>query len=147
MSARLLRDRRGTAALEFAVAGTVVLVLMLAIYDVGMLFMAQRGLDFGVDKAARWGVVNSASVTTANVLAQFQSASSVMLGNTTCQGFASGATIPAGTACYVTVGLSNGAQVGSLLTIVAKYSWAPASTITGITAVTLQSTVALTIQN
>ena len=128
-------------------AGTVVLMLMLAIYDIGMLFMVQRGLDVGVDKAARWGVVHSASLTTANVLAQFQSASSAMLGSAACQGFASGATIPPGTACTVTVGLSNGAQVGSLLTIAATYSWAPASTITGITAVTLQSTVALTIQN
>jgi Flp pilus assembly protein TadG len=147
--AALSRDCSGTAALEFAAAGITIMILLLAIFDVGMLFITQRGLDFGVNKAARWASVNSASVTASAVLTQFQNATTPTLGsaNQNCLGYNSGDTIPTGTACYITVALSNGAQVGSLVTIRASYAWAPMSAITGFTAATLQSSAALTIQN
>lgn len=148
---RLRADRRGAAALEFAVAGTVIMILLLAVFDVSLLFLAQRGIDFGVYKAARWAAVNSRTLTTtANVLAQFKAATSATLGsgNSNCQGYAAGSDIPAGTTCYITVGLSNGTTVGSsVVTVQASYQWSPVSSITGFTAATLQSSIALTIQH
>ena len=143
------RDRRGAAALEFAAAGTVILILLLAIFDVGLLYMAQRGLDYGVYRAARWASVNSSSLTTANVLAQFKTATSATLGgaSSSCQGYAAGSSIPAGTACYITVGLSNGIASGSVVTVQAGYQWAPVSPITGFVAATLVSSIGLTLQH
>ena len=137
------------AALEFAVAATVIMILLLAVFDIGLLFLAQRGIDYGIYKAARWATVNSSSLSTANVLAQFQAATSATLGsgNANCQGYASGATIPAGTACTITVDLSNGTAVGNVMKIQASYQWSPASSITGFVATTLQSSIALTIQH
>lgn len=145
----LRQDRRGAAALEFAVAGTVVMMLLLAAFDIGLLFLAQRGIDYGIYKAARWAAVNSTSLSTANVLAQFKAATSATLGsgNANCQGYAAGASIPAGTACAVTVGLSNGTDVGSVVTVQASYQWSPASSITGFVATTLQASIALTVQH
>ena len=149
MIANLGRDRTAAASLEFAVAGTTILILLLAIFDIGLLFVDQRGVDFGANKAARWAAVNSASLTNANVLTQFKSATASSLGtnNQNCEAYTSGASIPAGTNCYITVALSSGATVGGLVTITATYNWSPLSALTGLTAATLQSTVALTIQN
>jgi Flp pilus assembly protein TadG len=147
--APLSRDCGGTAALEFAAAAITIMILLLAIFDIGMLYLTQRGLDFGVNKAARWASVNSASVTASTVLTQFKNALSPVLGSASqnCLGYNSGDVIPPGTTCYVTLALSNGAQVGSLVTISASYAWVPLSTITGFRAATLQSSAALTIQN
>jgi Flp pilus assembly protein TadG len=143
----LARDRGATAGLEFAAAGIVIMILLLAIFDIGRLFLDQRGLDVGVSQAARWAAVNSATVSVSTVLTKFKSATAATLGSASqsCLGYASGAAIPAGTACYITVALSNGAQVGSLVTVQASFSWSPISAITGLQAVTLQSSAALTI--
>ena len=123
-------------------------MLMLAIFDVGLLFMAQRGLDYGVGRAARWASVNSSGLSVASVLSQFQSATATTIPNSSsCVGYASGANVPAGTGCYITVGFSNGTAVGSVVSIQASYRWSPVSPITGFTAATLQSGVALAIQH
>ena len=145
---KLARDARGSASLEFAVAGLVIMVLTLAIFDVGLLFLAQRGLDYGVNQAARWASVNSATVSPSTVLSQFQSATSATIPNSgSCTSYAAGASVPAGTACYVTVGFSSGTTPGSTVTIQASYKWSPVSPITGFAATTLQSSAALAIQH
>ena len=144
----LRTDARGTTSLEFAAAGSVIVMLMLAIFDVGLLFIAQRGLDYGIERAARWASVNSSGLSVASVLSQFQSAAAAALPNSSgCVGYASGASIPAGTACAVTVGFPGGTTPGNVVTIQASYKWSPVSPITGFTAATLHSSVALTIQN
>jgi Flp pilus assembly protein TadG len=146
---RLYADRRGVAALEFAAVGSVLLILLFAIFDIGLLYLTQRGLDYGIYRAARWASVNSASLTTANVLAQFKIATSATLGSSSssCLGYLAGTSVPAGTVCYITVAFSNGIAVGSVVTIQANYKWAPVSPMTGLVATTLQSNIGLTIQH
>ena len=141
-------DKRGTTSLEFAAAGLVIVMLMLAIFDIGLLFMAQRGLDYGIYRAARWASVNSSGLSVASVLSQFQSATSATIPNSgSCVGYATGANVPAGTTCYITVGFPNGTAVGGLVNIQANYKWSPVSPVTGFTAATLQSSIQLTIQH
>jgi Flp pilus assembly protein TadG len=145
--ARLARDRRGSVALEFAAAGVTILILFFAIFDIGFLFLDQRGLDFGVNQAARWGTVNSSLVTSATILAQFKSNTGSFFPSASCLVFDSAAAVPANTPCYLVVTLSNGSQVGSLLTIQGTYNWTPATAITGFLSTALSSGVALTIDN
>ncbi len=145
----LSADRRGAAALEFAAVGTLTLILLFAIFDIGLLYLTQRGLDYGIYRAARWASVNSSSLTTANVLAQFKTATSATLGSSSsgCLGYVAGTSAPAGTVCYITVALSNGIATGSVVTIQANYRWAPISPMTGLVATVLQSTIGMTIQH
>ena len=144
----LRSDTRATTSIEFAAAGSVIMLLMLAIFDVGLLFMAQRGLDYGIYRAARWASVNSATLSVGTVLAQFQSATAATIpASGSCVGYAAGAAVPAGTACAVIIGLSNGTTVGSVLSIQARYRWSPVSPVTGFTAATLQSSITLAIQH
>lgn len=146
--AKLGADARGTTSLEFAAAGLVITMLMLAIFDVGLLFMAQRGLDYGVNQAARWAAVNSKSLSVASVLARFQSAAAAAIPNSAaCVGYAAGANADTSVKCYVTVGFNPGTAVGNEISIQASYKWSPASPITGFAATTLQSSVKLDIQN
>ncbi|HKT76415.1 MAG TPA: TadE/TadG family type IV pilus assembly protein [Sphingobium sp.] len=50
----LLSDRRGTAALEFALIVPVLLTMLLGIAMLGTLFLAQAGLRSTVEDAARY---------------------------------------------------------------------------------------------
>lgn len=144
--ARLWADRSGVASLEFAAAGLTIMLLLLATFDVATLFMAKRGLDLGINRAARWSAVNSSSLSPATVLSQFQAAAAAALPNaSSCQGYASGASVPASATCWVVVTTPSG--VGGIVTIQANYKWSPADTLTGLVATTLQSTVALTVQH
>ena len=75
-----LRDRRGVASIEFAVAIGVVLTVVFAILDLGRLFAAQHTLNYGVEKAVRYAVVNSDVATAASVAATFRTAATPGLG-------------------------------------------------------------------
>ena len=143
----LTADRRGVVGVEFAAAGLTILILFMVVFDIGFLFMDQRGLDFGVEQTARWGSVNSATLSSAALLPQFQAATSSFFSSSTCSAYSSAASVPANTACYLVVTMSNGAQIGSLLTVQGYYSWSPASVFDGFVAATLTSAVALTINN
>jgi Flp pilus assembly protein TadG len=146
----LPRDTSGSAALEFSIAGLVIMMLLFVIFDIGVLFMDQRGLDYSVYRAARWASVNSASLTTSAVLAQFQAAAAPTLGASTtnaCTGYSSAADVPNGTTCYVVVSTPGGATFNNPVTVQASFAWSPFSLFTGLTAVTLSSSTTLTIQN
>jgi len=56
-----LRDRRGVAALEFALVGAMFCVLLLAAVEVGRYYMTVQGLRNFIADAARWGMVNMPS--------------------------------------------------------------------------------------
>lgn len=53
--------RRGTAVLEFALVGPVVITLMVGIFELGMQLMTAAMLDYGVRMAARWSVTGKAT--------------------------------------------------------------------------------------
>ena len=54
---RLLRDCTGTAVIEFAIAGPVIILLLLGIFQLGMLGLARAGLAQGVEAGARYATI------------------------------------------------------------------------------------------
>jgi Flp pilus assembly protein TadG len=54
---RLLRDRTGTAVIEFAIAGPVIVLLLMGIFQLGMLGLARAGLAQGVESGARFATI------------------------------------------------------------------------------------------
>jgi Flp pilus assembly protein TadG len=75
-----LCDRRGTTAIEFAVSITLVLMLVFSMIDIGLLYLAQQTLNYGVSAASRWAVVNSTSANATNVASQFVAAATPGMG-------------------------------------------------------------------
>ncbi len=140
---------RGAVGVEFAIGGMMMLMIVFVIFDIGLIFLDQCGLDYGASVAARWGAVNSASASVSTVLAQFQTAARAVIGNASsaCGGYASAAAVPTGKSCYIVVTFPNGATVGSLITVQAYYTWSPVAVLDGFKATTLQSTVSFTIEN
>ena len=67
-SRRKARSKRGTAALEYALIGPVLFLLLIGIMDMGRLMWVYSGLYRGVEAAARCGAVNTnACATTAEI--------------------------------------------------------------------------------
>lgn len=56
-----LRDRRGVAALEFALVGGLFCIMLLAAVEVGRYYMTLQGMRNFIADAGRWGMVNMAS--------------------------------------------------------------------------------------
>jgi Flp pilus assembly protein TadG len=76
---RFLSDRRGGAASEFALTVPILIAVMLATLQVGVIFIAKAYLESGAEQAARMVLTNNATTTTAGVTApmtqaQFQAA-------------------------------------------------------------------------
>jgi Flp pilus assembly protein TadG len=132
---RLVRDRRGVTGIDFAVAISVVLVLVFAIIDLGSLFAAQHALDYGVVQAARYAVVNSTSATTSSITDVLRDAITPAIG--------------AGNAAtaVVSVAYPAGAAVGKTVQISASYAWSPSTNFDFIPRFTLTSSQTLTIQH
>jgi Flp pilus assembly protein TadG len=129
-----LLGTRGAVAAEFAVAITVVLVLMFAMFDLGLLFAAQHALNYGVAAAARYAVVNStASVST--IKSKFVTAITPAVGATQAAN------------ASVSVTFSPSEKVGGTVTVSATLAWTPVAAIDKLTAVTLSSSHTLTIQH
>lgn len=59
MLGRLLRDRRGSAAVEFAVALPALATMLLGAMEFGRLLWTQNALHYAVEEAARCHSVNS----------------------------------------------------------------------------------------
>lgn len=53
--------RRGSAVLEFALVGPVVITLMVGLFELGLQLTTGAMLDYGVRMAARWGVTGRAT--------------------------------------------------------------------------------------
>lgn len=132
------RDRRGVAALEFALSGIPVLILLLATIEFGRLIADQYALSLGVERAARYAVVHgsqSASpASAADIVAQFYAAAAPFLAAGT-----------GGPAVSVTFSPSN--APGSLVSIAALYNFVPVSTLEAIPVLTLNAQASYTIQN
>ncbi len=63
LPARLSHDRRGGAAIEFAVIAPVLFTLLLGAIDVGRMFYVRQGLEYATEQAARYYMLNSSSST------------------------------------------------------------------------------------
>ena len=131
----LARDRRGVTSIEFAVAIGAVLIVVLAILDLGRLFAAQHTLNYGVEKALRYAVVNSSTATATSVADKFRTAVTPGLG-------AAGAA-----SCAVTVSYPQGNAPTLPVTIAVTYRWAPASSLDSLPGFTLSSGQTLVVQH
>ncbi len=136
MTSRVTRrsDRRGTTAAEFAIAISVVLLLTFAVIDLGRLYFYQHALDYGVEKASRYAVVNSASATATTVKSQFVAALTPAVG--------------AGNASAASVSVSfspTTAQVGGTVTVSATLAWSAVSALDFLPGLTLSSSHTLII--
>ncbi len=123
----------GTTAIEFAIAISVVLALVFGVIDLGLLFLAQHALNYGVAAAARYAVVNSTVATTTTVQSKFTTAITPALGTT-----------QAGKA-VVQVSFSPSEKVGGTVTVSATLAWTPAAALSHLIALTLSSSQTLTI--
>jgi Flp pilus assembly protein TadG len=71
-----LMDRRGVAAIEFALVAPVLLFFLGGITDFGLLTVGQSQLANGVAQAAQYALLQGPSVSAANVQTMVQSGSS-----------------------------------------------------------------------
>ncbi|HTW71078.1 MAG TPA: TadE/TadG family type IV pilus assembly protein [Acetobacteraceae bacterium] len=127
--------RRGTAAIEFALASTVLLMLIFTAMDVGLLYLAQQALNNGVAQAVRYAAVNSASSSNAAITGHFVSAVTPALGAT-----------EAGL-CQVTVSYAPANSPGGSVTVQATLIWYPLISFAYMPTVTLTSSQSLVIQH
>jgi Flp pilus assembly protein TadG len=135
-SPSLAPDRRGNAALEFAMAAPCVLILLIGLLDIGRLFADQYALDQGVAVAARYAVVNSTSATVgATSLTAFEQQVQPLLGSCIAAGTCTFSLAPAGF------------LPGATVSVTATYTWTPSAAITAIPAQILNSATTLTVQN
>jgi len=67
-------DDRGGASAEFAVVLPLLLLLVLSIFEFGRAYWIRNNLQFAVEEAGRWVMVNSSPIpSTATVQTQFNS--------------------------------------------------------------------------
>ncbi|HVC61984.1 MAG TPA: TadE/TadG family type IV pilus assembly protein [Acetobacteraceae bacterium] len=127
--------RRGTTAVEFAVASAVLLMLTFTAMDLGMLYLAQQALNNGVAQAMRYAAVNSGSSSDASITSRFDTAVTPVLG-----------AAQAGQ-CRVTVSFSPSNAPGGSVTVQASLVWHPLTSFDFMPSVTLTSAHSLVIQH
>jgi len=64
--ARVLRDERGASALEFALTAPAFFLFLFGIFELGLMFWTQIGLQHGAEVAARCASVNTRLCPTGN---------------------------------------------------------------------------------
>ena len=135
MTARRRRaDRRGTAAIEFALAFPVLLLAFLAVFEVYQLVAAQRTLDFAVDQALRYGAVNSATASAGTIGQVATASATALLGS-------------AGGSVSSQVSFSPSYAPGDTLSVSLSFAWSPAFLGGVFPSLTLTSSGTITVQN
>jgi Flp pilus assembly protein TadG len=129
------RDRHGTTAVEFAVCLSVLLMLVFTVIDVGLLYLAQQTLNFGVEAATRYAVVNSASANSTSVTSRFVTAATPGLGAAKAA------------QCVVAVSFAPASQPGGSVTVQASLTWHPLTNLDFMPSVNLSSSQTLVIQH
>lgn len=132
MSARrLLRSRRATAALEFALVTPVLLIMLGGVVDFGLVMLARSQLASAVAQGAEYAIATGSSVSPASVKTLVQSASPL-------SGVTATVSPSSGAACYCVTGTPlaltshicssacpDGSSPGIYLTIKAQYTYQP----------------------
>lgn len=134
-AAALRRDRRGASLVEFALVAHLILLPLAGTFDLGALFLAQRGLTWGVEAAARYASVNSATASTATITARFATAAAPAMG------------AAATAATTVSVAYTPAETVGSSVTVTASYPWSGLLALAGIAPRVLTASQTLIIQH
>jgi Flp pilus assembly protein TadG len=60
-------DKGGAAAVEFALVGLALVFLLFGVVECGRMLWTQNALQYAVEQAARYAVLNGSSVTTAQI--------------------------------------------------------------------------------
>jgi Flp pilus assembly protein TadG len=128
---RLLRARRASATVEFAICGLTVLITMFVILDLGDLALVLSAMTYSSQEAVRQAAVQTSAnlaglgtstscLSQAQIVALFNSAMPSLLPAGSSSGTGSGA--PLVQASWVQgSGTSNG--TGTYLTLTARYNW------------------------
>ena len=58
---RLLASRRGSTAVEFALAAPVLFLFLFGVFEFGRLFWSRSSLQFAVEETGRYAMVNNAA--------------------------------------------------------------------------------------
>lgn len=133
---RFGRDQRGVTAPEFAVACGVVLMLVMATIDFGVLLMTEHAVNYGLIAAARYAVVNAGVASQTTIQSKFKSAVTSALGATRAN------------ACSVTASFPSGNVVGGTVLINASCPWTPgAAGLDKLVPITIAASDTLTIQH
>jgi len=125
-------NRNGTAGIEFAAAGPLVLLLLWALLEVYRLLAAQRALDFAVTRALRYASVNSTVATAGTIATQVTNTVRSLLGTTTVS---------------VTVTFTPAYAPGDTVSIDATYTWTPLILTADFASTHLASAGTITVQN
>jgi len=128
MTRRLAHDRRGVAAIEFAIIGPVLLLMLGVMADISLAVAAQNRLAQAVANAAQYAFGVGATVNAGAVQALVQSSTTltgvvtVVTGPALYCAAGSPATLsadPAGTVC------ADGTLPGTYLKLVSHYTYTP----------------------
>jgi Flp pilus assembly protein TadG len=130
----LIADRRGVAAVEFALAAPMLITAMLGLFELGSLFSAQEVLAYAVARAARYAAVSSTSATSAGISAAVTTAAAPVIPN-------------CAETCAVSVSYFPSYQVGGQVTVSVTYAWSPLPGEPAIGTLTLSSSMTSTVQN
>ncbi len=134
MTVRRRTDRRGSVAIEFALAFPVLILAFLAVFELYRLVAAQRTLEYAVDRALRYGAVRSTSASAADIGQVVTASATALLGG-------------AGGSVASHVSFSPGYAPGDTLSVSVSYAWTPALLGGVFPALTLTSSGAITVQN
>ncbi|GAN76611.1 hypothetical protein Asru_0131_03 [Acidisphaera rubrifaciens HS-AP3] len=134
-AAALRRDHRGASLVEFALVAHLILLPLAGTFDLGALFLTQRGLTWGVEAAARYASVNSTTATTAAITARFAAAAGPSMG------------AAATAATTVSIAYAPADAVGGSVTVTASYPWSGVLALGGIAPRTLTASQTLIIQH
>ncbi len=145
------RDRRGAAAVEFALCIWALIAMMLGIIEAGRLYLVQHTLEYGVARAARVAVVDgsrsaSPSAICGNTIAAFTAAIAPALGSTASVTLTVTLTTSSGTSTCTKSSTAT-VHAGDSVSIAASHQWAPVAGLLSLPAVTLTASTAGTIQN
>lgn len=130
--------RRGAAALEFALGGVPLFVLLFGTIEFGLIFADQYALTLGVERAARFAIVHSLNsadpASTADITSVFYTAAAPLLGTSSA-------------GLSVTVSFEPSDTPGGVVTVSAQYDFVPLTAIVPIPPLTLSAQASYVIQN
>lgn len=130
----LLRCRRGTTAVEFALAAPAFLYFLFGTLDTGWLFASQMTLDWATAAGARYAAVNSSTASSTSIATLIRNDAGALIPN-------------CATACQVSVSYSPSNKVGAVLTITTTLNWSPLSGLTLLQSQQLSATTQISVLN
>ncbi len=108
---RLFGCRRGATAVEFGLVVTPFLVMVLGAVEVGRALWIQATLQYAVEEAARFAIVNTSSSTTAVATQAQTSCTGTGMSTTVCNGAFTAAQDTTGGKTYVSITATYNFQV------------------------------------